>query len=183
MIHHCNLCQWFQVKPLIKSGIIQLPSFWTSPTWVFETAVLNFADSLEDKIAMAEHKKKYILQNIKSWRRSRETHIILPAHTGRAAIRHTIGHTCELQLIIPIKTNIGRIFWTQFYYCKPNLYFLFTDNFWCAQQTIVIIMHNNLLDSTKGILILLIPRKRCGCFSLEDWTNLKNCTLKLLRSF
>lgn len=57
MIHHCNLCQWFQVKPLIKSGIIQLPSFWTSPTWVFETAVLNFADSLEDKIAMAEHKK------------------------------------------------------------------------------------------------------------------------------
>ena len=127
--------------------------------------------------------KKYILQNIKSWRRSWETHIILPAHTGRAAIRHTIGHTCELQLIIPIKTNIGRIFWTQFYYCKPNLYFLFTDNFWCAQQTIVIIMHNNLLDSTKGILILLIPRKRCGCFRLEDWTNLNNCTLKLLRSF
>lgn len=130
-----------------------------------------------------EHKKSISsiinLQNIESWRRSRETHTILPVHTGRVAIKHTIGHTCELQLIIPIKTNIGRIFWTQFYYCKPSLYFIFTDHFWCAQQTIVFIMHNNLLDSTKGIPILLIPRKWCGCFNLEDWTNLQQKKRKI----
>ena len=180
VIHHCNMCHWFQVKPLIKFGITQLPSFWTSPTWVFETAAPNFADPLEDKIAMAEHKKSISsIINLQSWRRSRETHTVLPVHTSRVAIKHTIGHTCELQLIIPIKTNIGRIFWTQFYYCKPSLYFIFTDNFWCAQQTIVFIMHNNLLDSTKGIPILLIPRKWCGCFNLEDWTNLQQKKRKI----
>lgn len=71
------------------------------------------------------------------------------------------NRTCDVYIIDRTRNNIDTIFLTLFYYRNTNILFLFTNKFCCTQQPVVIIIiHINLLGSSKDTPILFI--RGCG---------------------
>lgn len=70
----------------------------------------------------------------------------VPTHTQRK-----LG----VQLIVHVKNNSDKVFWTLFYHYSTIFFiFFFTNSLYYRQETIIII-HNNFFDGTKSLKFFL----------------------------
>lgn len=92
------------------------------------------------------HKFWYNEQHAGFPRRHIYLYLNVPTHTQRK-----LG----VQLIMHVKNNSDKVFWTLFYHYSTIFFiFFFTDSLYYRQETIIII-HNNFFDGTKSLKFFL----------------------------